>query len=451
MMKLVRIKMFFLLSLAMVLFYGNLSAQTVIDQVVAVVGDEMIMLSDIEQEAMRQKMQGYTSEGDIKCEILEQLMIQKLLLDQAKIDSLTTNEIGVEREVEQRLRYFLSQMGNEAALEKYFNKAMYEIRSDLRDIIRQQQLTEQMRSKIVENVKVTPSEISKLFKTIPSDSLPIIPEQYMLKQIMINPPAATDAKFLVKEKLLELRQRILNGERFSTLAVIYSEDRGSAAKGGELGFRSREELVKSFADAAFNLKEGQVSSIVESEYGFHIIQMIEKRDNQVNVRHILMKPTYTTEMTAAAQQKLDSIANLIKLDSLTFEGAALRFSEDKKTRLNGGIMVNPQSGTSLFQKDQLAPADYYVIKELKKGEMSRPFESRDEHANVVFKLVKIEDIIPSHKASLEQDYSIIQNLAKREKENEIFMKWLEKKKKQTFIRIDPSFRGCKFSSEGWIK
>ena len=357
MMKLVRIKMFFLLSLAMVLFYGNLSAQTVIDQVVAVVGDEMIMLSDIEQEAMRQKMQGYTSEGDIKCETLEQLMIQKLLLDQAKIDSLTTNEIGVEREVEQRLRYFLSQMGNEAALEKYFNKAMYEIRSDLRDIIRQQQLTEQMRSKIVENVKVTPSEISKLFKTIPSDSLPIIPEQYMLKQIMINPPAATDAKFLVKEKLLELRQRILNGERFSTLAVIYSEDRGSAAKGGELGFRSREELVKSFADAAFNLKEGQVSSIVESEYGFHIIQMIEKRDNQVNVRHILMKPTYTTEMTAAAQQKLDSIANLIKLDSLTFEGAALRFSEDKKTRLNGGIMVNPQSGTSLFQKDQLAPAD----------------------------------------------------------------------------------------------
>ena len=221
MMKLVRIKMFFLLSLAMVLFYGNLSAQTVIDQVVAVVGDEMIMLSDIEQEAMRQKMQGYTSEGDIKCEILEQLMIQKLLLDQAKIDSLTTNEIGVEREVEQRLRYFLSQMGNEAALEKYFNKAMYEIRSDLRDIIRQQQLTEQMRSKIVENVKVTPSEISKLFKTIPSDSLPIIPEQYMLKQIMINPPAATDAKFLVKEKSLSL-SAYSNGERFSTLAVIYS-------------------------------------------------------------------------------------------------------------------------------------------------------------------------------------------------------------------------------------
>lgn len=224
-MKLVRIKMFFLLSLAMVLFYGNLKAQTVIDQIVAVVGDEMIMLSDIEQEAMRQKMQGYTSEGDIKCEILEQLMIQKLLLDQAKLDSLSSNEIGVEREVEQRLRYFLSQMGNEAALEKYFNKAMYEIRNDLRDIIRQQQLTEQMRSKIVENVKVTPSEVKKLFKTIPSDSIPIIPEQYVIKQIVINPPASGDAKFLVKEKLLELRERILNGERFSTLAVIYSEDR----------------------------------------------------------------------------------------------------------------------------------------------------------------------------------------------------------------------------------
>lgn len=450
-MKLVRIKMFFLLSLAMVLFYGNLKAQTVIDQIVAVVGDEMIMLSDIEQEAMRQKMQGYTSEGDIKCEILEQLMVQKLLLDQAKLDSLSSNEIGVEREVEQRLRYFLSQMGNEAALEKYFNKAMYEIRNDLRDIIRQQQLTEQMRSKIVENVKVTPSEVKKLFKTIPSDSIPIIPEQYVIKQIVINPPASGDAKFLVKEKLLELRERILNGERFSTLAVIYSEDRASAAKGGELGFRSRDELVKSFADAAFNLKEGQVSSIVESEYGFHIIQMVEKRDNQVNVRHILMKPSYTSEMTAAAQQKLDSIANLITPDSLTFEIAALRFSEDKKTRLNGGLMVNPQTGTSMFQKEHLAPADFYVIKDLKKGEVSRPFESRDEHANVIFKLIKIEDIIPSHNASLEQDYATIQNLAKQEKEHEVFMKWIEKKKKQAFIRIDPSFGGCKFSTEGWKK
>jgi peptidyl-prolyl cis-trans isomerase SurA len=308
-----------------------------------------------------------------------------------------------------------------------------------------------MRSKIVEKVSITPSEVKKFFKEVPQDSLPIIPEQYEIRQIVLYPSTSSEAKFQVREKLLELRERILKGERFAPLAVAYSEDRASATKGGELGFRYRDELVKNFADVAFGLKDGQVSQIVETEYGFHIIQMIEKRNDQVNVRHILMKPSFTSDILTQSAQKLDSIADLIKADSLTFLQAARQYSEDKKTRVSGGIMINPQSGTSLFEKEHLPPADFFVIKNLKVGEISEPFESRDEHANVIYKIITVTRIIPSHKANLVDDYAVIQQMAKGMKEQEAFMTWVDKVKKSTYIRIDPSFRNCTFRLEGWVK
>jgi len=423
----------------------------VIDQVVAVVGGEHILLSDIEQELLRQKMEGSPTGENNRCDVLEQILIQKLLLTQAKIDSLKTNESSVEMEIDRRLKYFTSQLGSEKALENYFNKPIYEIKNDLREAIREQLLTQQMRQKIVDKVKITPAEVKSFYKNIPSDSLPTVPEQYELQQIMIYPPSTEEAKLQVREKLLEIRNRILQGERFSTLAVAYSEDRASAIRGGELGFRYREELVKAFADAAFNLKEGQISQIVETEYGFHIIQLIEKRDNQVNVRHILMKPQFSGDMLAQAMSKLDSISTLIKADSLTFEAAAMRFSQDKKSFLNGGLVINPYNNTSLFEKEQLQPADFYAIRDLKEGEMSAPFESRDEHANVVFKVIKVKRIIPAHKANLKDAYAIIQNIAKVSMENEILQEWLDGKIKSTYIRVDEPFRNCSFRSKGWVK
>ncbi len=440
-------------ALLLQLFIVNAYSQEaqVIDQVVAVVGGEHILLSDIEQEFLRQKMEGSPTGENNRCNVLEQILIQKLLLTQAKIDSLKTNESSVEMEIDRRLKYFTSQLGSEKALESYFNKPIYEIKNDLREAIGEQLLTQQMRQKIVDKVKITPAEVKSFYKNIPTDSLPTVPEQYELQQIMIYPPSTEEAKLQVREKLLEIRNRILQGERFSTLAVAYSEDRASAIRGGELGFRYREELVKAFADAAFSLKEGQISQIVETEYGFHIIQLIEKRDNQVNVRHILMKPQFSGDMLAQAMSKLDSIATLIKADSLTFEAAAMRFSQDKKSFLNGGLVINSYNNTSLFEKEQLQPADFYAIRELKEGEMSSPFESRDEHANVVFKIIKVKRIIPPHKANLKEDYAIIQNIAKVSMENEILQEWLDKKIQSTYIRVDEPFRNCSFRSKGWIK
>jgi len=426
-------------------------SQEVIDKVIAVVGGDMILSSDVEGELMRMKMQGNLPDGDVKCKLFEQLLVQKLLLHQSKIDSLQTNEVAIEGEVDRRLRYFINQIGSEKALENYFHKSIYVIKEDLREVIREQQQTQQMKQKVVEKITVTPLEVKNFFKSIPSDSLPMIPEQYELQQIAIFPPSSAEAKFRVKEKLLDLRSRILKGERFSMLAMAYSEDLASAKKGGELGFLTREELVKSFADVAFSLAEGQVSQIVESEYGFHIIQMIEKRNNQVNVRHILLKPQYTSDMIVEAQNRLDSIAKLIQTDSLTFEKAAAKFSEDKKSNLNGGLVVNQVNNTKLFEKEQLQPSDYYVIKDLKVGEISTPFESRDEHGNVIFKIVKVKNILPSHKANLKDDYSIIQGLTKASREQDILLKWINEKQKTTYIKIDPEYKNCNFSSKGWFK
>lgn len=428
-----------------------LSGQIVIDQVVAVVGGDKILLSDIEQEALRAKVQGALVDDNEKCDILEQMLIHKLLLHHAQLDSLKVNDFMVENEVDRRLRYFINQVGSESALEKYFNKSIFQIKDDLRELIRETQLTQQMRQKIVEKIAVTPSEVKKFYRTIPQDSLPMVPEQYEYRQISVYPPAGAEAKFMVREKLLELRERIVKGERFAPLAVAYSEDRASATKGGELGFRSREELVKAFADAAFNLKPGQVSNIVETEYGFHIIQLIEKKNDQVNVRHILMKPSFTSEMIMKAQSRLDSIASLVRADSITFHRAAQRFSEDEKTRLGGGLAINSQTGTSLFEKDQIPPAEFFALRNLKPGEISQPFESRDQHANVVFKVVQLVRIIPTHKANLEQDYATIQMMAKRVKEHEEFMKWVERKQKTTYVRVDKEFRNCNFQLKNWGK
>jgi peptidyl-prolyl cis-trans isomerase SurA len=430
---------------------GSSFSQGVIDQVIAVVGGDMILKSDIEQEVMRMKMQGNLPEGDVKCNILEDLLIQKLLLHQSKIDSLSANEMAVNSEIDRRIRYFVNQIGSEKALENYFKKSIFEIKDDLRDVIREQQLTQQMRQKIVEKLTVTPSEVRSFYKTIPADSLPNIPDQYKIQEISMYPPSSAEAKFHVRERLLELRSRILKGERFSMLAMAYSEDLGTAKKGGELGFRTRDELVKSFSDVAFNLAEGQVSQIVETEYGFHIIQMIEKRENQVNVRHILLKPQFTSDMLVEAQNKLDSIANLIRTDSMTFEKACAIYSQDKKSKTSGGLVVNPASNTQYFEKEQLQPADYAVIKGLKVGELGEPFESRDENAGVIFKIIKLKEIIPAHKANLNDDFDIIQRLTKQSKEEEIFFQWVSEKQKTTYIKIDPAYKGCTFKEKGWVK
>ena len=425
--------------------------KAVVDQVVAVVGSDAILLSEIEQEILQMRAEGLPVNETTRCTVLENMMVQKILLNQARIDSIFPNMANVESQLEQRLSFLSNQLGSQKAVEDYFKKSIYEIKADLKVAISDQMQTQQMQSKITEKVTVTPSDVKAFFKDMPADSLPMINQQYEILQIVKTPPAASQAKFNVKERLLELRQRIIDGEKFSSLAILYSEDPGSARRGGELGFRSRGELVKPFADAAFNLKPGQVSQIVESEYGYHVIQLIEKKDEKVNVRHILMKAKFAPGEEREAMRFLDSVATAIRQDSIKFERAALRYSDDTKTKLNGGLMVNSQSGSSKFEKDQLMPVDYYAIKELKEGEVSTSFESRDDMANVVYKIVSVRKIIPAHKANIKDDYDVIQGIALRKKQHEFFLNWLDKKKKGMFIRIDPQFARCNFQGEGWVK
>ncbi len=422
-----------------------------IDKVMAVVGREMILYSDVEAEVMMMRIQGVVSDKNIKCEVFENLLLQKLLLAQARIDSLKADEGMVDEQIERRIRHFLTQLGGEKATEEYFKKPMFKLRQDMREQVREQILTQLMQQKLMKDLPVSPADVDRFYKRAPKDSLPVIPDQYVIRQIVINPPAV-DAKFEVKERLLSLRERILNGEKFSTLAILYSEDPGSAKRGGELGLMAAQDFLPEFADAAMALKPGQVSQIVETEYGFHIIQLINKEGNDMfNARHILLKPKYDSEKRQVSFNKLDSIADLVRKDSLTFSKAALYYSQDVKTNLNGGLVVNEQSMSSRFEKDQLDPAAYNVLRNMKPGEISAPFESADRKGNTQYKIIKLESLIPSHTANLEDDYNIIQSMTKQERQSANFEDWIARKQAYTYVRIDPMYGNCDFKYKGWIK
>ncbi|MFO7844813.1 MAG: peptidylprolyl isomerase [Bacteroidales bacterium] len=443
-----------LISAVLTLTTLNLIAQEqfIADRVVANVGDKIILQSDVENQVIQLKAQGYQSRGDIKCEIFQELLVQKLLLIQAELDSIQVGANQVESELERRLIYFIRQIGSQEKLEEFYNKSILEIKEDFRPLIREQILTQMMQSELVEGVKVSPKEIEKFYKNMPEDSIPMVNTQYKINQIVVYPPEDEESRAEAREKLLDIRERIINGERFSTLAVLYSEDPGSARRGGELGFRTRDELDPEFAKAAFRLTDdGGVSRIVESEYGFHIIQLIAQQGNQVNVRHILIIPKVDVQQKIKAKNKLDSIVTLVRNDSLSFANAAFRFSEDEKSRLNEGLMVNPEKSSTTFELDQLPRAEYNIVKDLEVGEISEPFETVDENGKPVFKIVKVAEKKDAHKANLEDDYEMIEEIAIMEKQQQKIDEWLEETKKNTYIRIDDSFMNCKFLENGWIK
>ncbi|MDR2066190.1 MAG: peptidylprolyl isomerase [Prevotellaceae bacterium] len=424
--------------------------KNVIDKVVAVIGNEAVLLSDIEMDIYQRKMRGILSEENLFCKVLEDMLQSRLLVAQAKIDSLTVTPSAIQLNVDERINYFIAQLGSEKALEEQFKKPVSKIREMLYEQAEDQSLIEQMKNKIVSGIEITPSDVKRFYETIPQDSIPVIPEQYSFQQITVYPPTA-DANFEVKERLLELRERIMKGEKFSTLAILYSQDTESAKRGGELGLSPAANFVVAFRNAALSLKPGQVSHIVETEYGFHIIQMIEKQGKDlINVRHILLKPVYSSNDQRLAFSRLDSIKNLVTGDSITFEQAALFFSQDEKTRMNGGLVANSQTLSPRFDKDQLGN-NYFVLRELKQGQISDPFKSTDNNGREVYKIVKLKEIIPSHKANLKDDFPIIKSMVEGQKQMEKITKWLDKKQKETYIRIDDDYKNCKFENKNWIK
>ena len=436
---------------------STLSAQKydgIIDKTVALVGNSMILLSQIESEVQMMQFQGYVSDRNLRCEVLENMMVSKLFYTQAQLDSLAVNPDMVDAALEDRVNNILSQLGGEEQVEKYFGKPLHKLRQEWRETFMEQNLAQEMQREVAGKItEVTPKEVQQFYKSAPKDSLPIIPTQYQYSQIVLYPNVER-AKLAVRERMLEFRQRILDGEKLSVLATLYSEDPGSAMRGGELGMASRSIFWPAFSDAAMSLKEGQVSPIVETPDGFHIIQLITKSGDMFNARHILLKPKYTVEDRDSAFIRLDSIRTVVLEDSLTFDQAARIYSQDAKSRTNGGQVSDPATGAPMFDVDRLKPADYNVLKNMKEGEISQPFESVDDEGrsgNTVYKIVRMEKIRPSHPASFEEDFNVLLDIATNQKSVREIEKFIKEKQETTYIVIDPMFQKCDFRRDGWVK
>ena len=426
-----------------------------IDKTVALIGNESILLSQIEEQVQLLIANGgaITDEKKMRCNILEQTLQQKLFLNQAKLDSLQVSSDMVEVELQERVDGVLYRLGGQAQVEAYFHKPLFRLKEDWRAILSDNNLIQQEQRQIISGLStLTPSEVRRFYKKVDKDTLPEISTQYRIRHIVLY-PSKEDAIMEVKEKLLEFRQRVINGERFSSLAALYSDDKESAMRGGELGMAPKAMFWPAFSDAAVSLKEGQISQIVETPDGYHLIQMIEKNGDMFNARHILLKPKYTDAERVKCITRLDSIRNAILIDSITFENAARMYSQDPKSYLNGGQMVDENTGSTFFEKDMLKPSDYAVLKDMKIGDISAPFESQDNEGRgqTIFKIIRLEEIIPSHIADVDRDFVVIQNFAQGIRQQQAIKNFVEEKQKTTFIRIDEMFRDCPFESKGWVK
>ena len=423
-----------------------------IDKTIAVVGDEMVTISSLEQELQYMRTQGLSSDESMRCSVLESVLESKLFLMQARIDSLTVNREMVNSSVNARVDQVKTALGGEEQVEEYFGKSLFRLRQEWEKMLEDQNLTQQMQQKIAQNVpEITPHDVKELVERTDSADLPMVPIKYQLSQICIYPDREA-ADLAVKEKLLAIRERIINGEKFSTLARIYSEDTQSARKGGELGMSSKSIFWPAFSDAAMALKPGVVSQVVETPDGFHLIEVLEKKGDMFNARHILMRPEYTAADREKAFKTLDSLRSQILADSLTFPQAARFYSQDPSSRTNGGQMADPNTGAAYFEIDQLKPQDYNAIRDLKEGEISDSFESLDNEGrsgHTVYKIIKVDKIIPAHTATFEDDYSLLSDEARSQAAMGEIDKFLDEKIASTNIIIDPIFKNCDFNRAAW--
>lgn len=432
----------------------TLFGQKLVESVAAIVGNEVIYLSDLETTVADLRRSGKKGPVDkIRCEVFQQMLISKLFIDQARIDSIEVSEASIEGDLNMRINDAIRQVGSEEALEAYFKKSILEIRRDIRKTMMEQEVVREVQGTISKDITVTPAGLKRYFSSLPKDSLPVIPAKYEISIIQVDPPSNEDNKAEARQKLLDIRSQILAGKSFKVLATLYSEDTESAKNGGEIGYMARGELEKPYADAAFSLTKNTVSKIVESKYGFHIIQLIDHKGDMVNTRHILIRPKVKPVQAAKALLKLDSLANLIRRDSMKFSAAALRFSTHKDSRINGGRYVspNPADRTTWFTLEELNPEMYVKLRDLKVGEISEPFKTTDENNNEVFRIVRLDNILPAHTANVKDDYQILSNAALADERTKAYDKWVKQKLEITYVKISEEFKTCDFLKEGWIK
>lgn len=427
--------------------------ESVIDEIVWVVGDEAILRSDVEEQRMRFQYEGTKVEGDPYCFIPEQLALQKLFLDQAKIDSVYADEASVCSQVDMRINYLISQVGSKEKLEEYFGKPLHALKEELREMVKNQQIVQQMQKKIVGDVKCTPAEIRRFVSKIPQDSIPTIPTQVEVQILIVEPKVSKEAIEEVKSRLREFRTRVESGEsEFSTLAILYSEDTESAKRGGEIGFMGKGQLVPEYADVAFAMQDKKkLSKIVESEFGFHLIQLIDKSGDRVNTRHILMKPRPSLSEKDMAAKRLDSIADVVRKEVMNFDQAVSFYSSDKNTRNSFGLLTNPKSGDSKFQMQDLPQEVAKVVYGMNVGEISKPFSMIGSNGKEVFAIVKLKSKTLPHKANMTDDFVLMKNIYQQKKSADKLNDWIREKQKDIYVRIDPKWRNCEFQYPGWIK
>lgn len=425
----------------------------VVDQIVAVVGKNIILKSDIEAMFQQQQAQGITTEGDMKCEILENLLVEKLLLAEAELDTtITVSDSQLNQNLDQRIQYFISHLGSEKEVEAYFKKSIIDIKADLQEVIKNQQMTQQMQGKIIDKVTVTPAEVRYHFKNLPEAEIPQIDAQVEYAQITVQPIISLEEEDRIKSTLRELKRRIESGESgFAPLAVMYSED-GSARNGGELDYMGRGQLDPTYAAAAFNLKGDKISNVVKSDFGYHIIQVIDRKGEQIKTRHIIMMPKPSAKAMEKAFGQIDSIADFIRKGTFKFEDAAMRYSYDKDSRNNGGVVINPNTGESKWKMSELDPDVSKVISTMNVNEISKPFKTIDEKKQqTVYKIIKLINKTNAHPANLRDDYVELSNIYMASKKEKTLDSWIREKQSGTYVHIDDSYLNCNFKYKGWMK
>jgi peptidyl-prolyl cis-trans isomerase SurA len=418
--------------------------RTIIDKVIAKVGGEIVLLSDLEQQYALLKAESGFVPDDARCIIMDNLLTQRLLLNQAKLDSIVVGEQEVEQQLNARLDRILRFMNNDIAqFEAYYGRTITEVKAQFREDLRNQLLVERMQGQLMQEASITPKEVKTFFKRIPQDSLPYFNSEVEIGEIVYFPEVNEEERQKAIDKLNEIRRRILEGgEDFAELAAVYSDD-ASARGGGDLGWAKRGDYVPEFEAAAYNLDKEEISDVVESEFGFHLIQLLERRGNSIHVRHILIKPEITSADLEEAKTKLETVRRQLMADSLSFSQAVKKYSSEKlQSYNNDGRMINPQTGNTIFETGQLEPDVYFTIDTLEIGDFSRPYMMTDARGEKAYRIIWLQSRTRPHIASLEKDYAKIRQAALEEKRNILINEWVEEKLDATFIKIAPAFKGC---------
>ena len=429
--------------------------KSIVDEVIWVVGDEAILKSDVEEARLQAEQEGTRWNGDPDCVIPEQIAVQKLFLHQAAIDSIEVTESEIMQEVEAQINYWTQMVGSKEKLEEYKKQSIAQMRNELHDTMRDRKMAEEMRKELVKDIAVTPAEVRRFFKDLPEDSIPYVPTEVEVQIITQTPKIEQEEINRVKEQLREFTDRVTKGEtQFSTLARLYSEDPGSARQGGELGYSGRGTLDPAFANVAFNLTSpNKVSKIVESEFGFHIIQLIDKRGDKINCRHILLKPVVSDSSITKSLARLDSIRTDIINGKFNFDEGATYISDDKDTRANKGLMANVKdmSRTSRFKMDELPPEVARAIDTLKIGSISAPFQMINARGKTVCAIAKLKNRVEGHKATITEDFQVMKAVVENKRRMEKLHQWVCDKIKATYVRINDRYRDCKFEYQGWVR